>query len=52
MPIETTTPKDLGVDTTPRFDVVSVNEPPARAGGVKVASVQELVQKLKDDGVL
>lgn len=52
MPIETHSLSDLQVDTQPRFEVLSVNDPPARAGGIKVESVQELVKKLKSDGVL
>jgi len=48
-PIETLTPEDLGVDVTPRLTVVKVTEPPARAAGVKVASVAELVEKLKNE---
>ncbi len=48
-PIETLTPEDLGVDVTPRLTVVQVTEPPARAAGVKVASVAELVEKLKNE---
>ena len=48
-PIETLTPEDLGVDVTPRVTVVKVTEPPARAAGVKVASVAELVEKLKNE---
>ena len=52
MTIETQNIQDLGVDITPRFEVISVDDPPVRAGGVKVSSVQELVQKLKNDGLL
>ena len=48
-PIETVTPEDLGVDVTPRLTVVQVVEPPARQAGVKVASVAELVEKLKNE---
>ena len=48
-PIEALTPEDLGVDVTPRLTVVKVTEPPARAAGVKVASVAELVEKLKNE---
>jgi electron transfer flavoprotein beta subunit len=48
-PIETTTPEDLGVDVTPRLSVVKVSEPAARKAGVKVASVAELVDKLKNE---
>jgi electron transfer flavoprotein beta subunit len=47
------TPEDYGVDVSPRLTVVSVTEPPARKAGVKVASVAELVDKLKNEaGVL
>eukprot|EP01125_Pyxidicula_operculata_P001618 TRINITY_DN11462_c0_g1_i1.p1 TRINITY_DN11462_c0_g1~~TRINITY_DN11462_c0_g1_i1.p1 ORF type:complete len:266 (-),score=81.89 TRINITY_DN11462_c0_g1_i1:57-833(-) len=52
MPIEVITPETLGVDITGRLKVVSVEEPPGRKAGVKVASVQELVEKLKSAGVL
>ena len=48
-PIDTFTPADLGVDVTPRVKVVKVVEPPRRAAGVKVASVAELVQKLRNE---
>jgi len=52
MPIETLTPESLGVNVDPRIEVVSVTDPPIRAGGIKVKSVQELVDKLRSDGVL
>jgi electron transfer flavoprotein beta subunit len=43
----------LGVDVAPRLKVVKVTEPPKRAGGVKVESAADLVQKLKNEaGVL
>ena len=45
------TPADLGVDITPRFETVSVTEPPKRVGGVKVANVDELVAKLREAGI-
>ncbi|MEM9783490.1 MAG: electron transfer flavoprotein subunit beta/FixA family protein [Pseudomonadota bacterium] len=48
-PLETKTPADYGVDVTPRLSVVTVGEPPARQAGVKVGSVDELIQKLKDE---
>lgn len=48
-PIDVKTPDDLGVDITPRVRIVETTEPPARQAGVKVASVQELVAKLRDD---
>ncbi|WP_137125807.1 electron transfer flavoprotein subunit beta/FixA family protein [Roseomonas sp. HF4] len=46
-PIETVKPADLGVDVTPRLTVLKVEEPPKRQAGKKVASVQELVEKLR-----
>jgi electron transfer flavoprotein beta subunit len=52
-PLDVVKPADLGVDVAPRLQYVQVEEPAARKAGVKVASVQELVQKLKDEaGVL
>jgi len=52
-PIDTKTPADFGVDVTPRVRILEVAEPPKRKGGAKVASVQELVEKLKNEaGVL
>ena len=40
---------DLGVDVSPRLQVVKVEEPPARQAGVKVSSAAELVDKLKNE---
>jgi len=51
-PIAEKSPADYGVDTAPRLKVLKVSEPPRRGGGVKVASVGELLDKLKDAGVL
>ena len=48
-PLETKTPADYGVDIAPRLSVVKVAEPPKRKGGGKVASVDELVDKLKNE---
>ena len=42
-------PSDIDVDVTPRTEVVSVVEPPAREAGVKVGSAEELVEKLKNE---
>ena len=50
-PLETKSPADYGVDTAPRLKVTHVGEPPVRQAGVKVASVDELVAKLKALGV-
>lgn len=49
-PIDKKTPADLGVDITPRLEIISVDEPPTRQAGAKVADVNELVQKLKEAG--
>jgi electron transfer flavoprotein beta subunit len=51
-PIAEKTAAELGVDVTPRFKVLKVSEPPKRAAGAKVASVSELLDKLKADGAL
>ena len=52
-PMDEKTPADLGVDIAPRLEIVKTTEPEARAAGVKVADVQELVTKLKEEaGVL
>ncbi|MFO7854582.1 MAG: electron transfer flavoprotein subunit beta/FixA family protein [Paracoccaceae bacterium] len=52
-PMETKTPADYGVETVPRLAVVSVSEPPERKAGVIVGSVDELVDKLRNEaGVL
>lgn len=48
-PIETIKPADLGVDPTPRLTVLKVVEPPKRQAGKKVASVAELVAKLRTE---
>lgn len=47
--IDTLSPADLGVDPTPRLTVLKVEEPPTRKAGVKVGSVQELVEKLRGE---
>ncbi len=50
-PVATLTPAELGVDVTPRLVYTRFEEPPGRKAGVKVASVQELVEKLQAEGV-
>ena len=47
--LEVIKPEDLGVDYTPRLSVVKVAEPPQRIGGGKVADVDELIDKLKNE---
>jgi len=46
--IQTITAAELNVDITPRLNLVNVSEPSARKAGIKVSSVQELLQKLND----
>ena len=48
-PLETLTPDSLGVDIAPRLATLKVVEPSKRKGGGKVASVQELVAKLRNE---
>jgi len=48
-PLDEKTPADYGVDVSPRLSVVKTSEPAARAAGVKVGSVDELMAKLKDE---
>jgi len=48
-PIDEKSPADYGVDASPRLKVLKVSEPPKRKGGVKVKTVQELVDKLKNE---
>jgi electron transfer flavoprotein beta subunit len=52
-PIDEKSPSDLGVDVAARLEVLKTVDPPGRKAGVKVASVIELVAKLKNEaGVL
>lgn len=48
-PLDSMSPADLEVDVEPRLKLVKVSEPPARQGGVKVADVAELVDKLRNE---
>lgn len=48
-PLDKKSPADLGVDLTPRLNVLKVSEPPKRSAGIKVASAAELVAKLKNE---
>ena len=48
-PIAALAPGDLGVDLAPRLKTLKVAEPPKRQGGIKVASVEALVEKLKNE---
>ena len=48
-PLETKTPADFGVDMTSKLETVKVVAPKERSAGVKVASVDELIDKLKNE---
>jgi electron transfer flavoprotein beta subunit len=48
-PIDMKTPGDFGVTLKPRLKVLKVIDPPKRKAGVKVKSVEELVDKLKNE---
>jgi electron transfer flavoprotein beta subunit len=48
-PIDEKTAADYGVDIRPRLQLIKTTEPPARKAGVKVGSVAELVDKLKNE---
>ncbi|MCS5600829.1 MAG: electron transfer flavoprotein subunit beta/FixA family protein [Paracoccus sp.] len=51
-PLDEKTAADYGVDVSPRLEIVSTREPEGRKAGIKVDSVDELVAKLKDAGVV
>lgn len=48
-PLDVFTPEDLAVDVTPRFTTIEVNPPAEREAGVIVETVEELVDKLKNE---
>ncbi|CAG9813795.1 unnamed protein product [Phaedon cochleariae] len=49
-PIQKLSPKDLGVDVSPRIQVISVEDPPTRQAGAILPDVDALVGKLKEGG--
>ncbi|SHH92739.1 electron transfer flavoprotein subunit beta/FixA family protein [Marivita hallyeonensis] len=51
-PLDEKTAADYGVDVTPRLEIVKTSEPEERAAGIKVGSVDELVEKLKEAGAV
>ena len=51
-PLANKTPADYGVDPAPRLTVVKVEEPAKRSAGIKVKSVDELIEKLKTLGAI
>ena len=48
-PLETISCEDLGVDVSPRIETLKVSPPPERAAGIIVESIDELVDKLKNE---
>ena len=48
-PLDTTSPEELEVDTAARLTTLRVEPPPARQAGIKVETVAELVDKLKNE---
>ena len=48
-PIDEKSPEAYGVDIAPRLDVLKTVEPAQRKAGVKVKTVAELVDKLKNE---
>lgn len=48
-PMDVKSPADLGVDMTPRVTIEKVENPPERQAGIIVGSVDELVDKLKNE---
>ena len=51
-PLAQKTPADYGVDTAPRVHTLSVREPSKREAGIKVQSVDELIDRLRTAGVV
>jgi electron transfer flavoprotein beta subunit len=51
-PLAQKTPADYGVDTAPRLQTLSVREPSKREAGIKVQSVDELIDRLRTAGVV
>jgi electron transfer flavoprotein beta subunit len=51
-PLAQKTPADYGVDTAPRLQTLSVREPSKREAGIKVNTVDELIDRLRTAGVV
>ncbi|GAA4216313.1 electron transfer flavoprotein subunit beta/FixA family protein [Sagittula sp. NFXS13] len=51
-PLDAKTPADYGVDVSPRLEIVKTSEPATRSAGEIVGSVDELVAKLKEKGIV
>lgn len=51
-PLSEKTPADYGVDISPRLIVLSTDQPTTRSNGIIVGSVNQLVENLKEAGVI
>ncbi|MDQ7070907.1 MAG: electron transfer flavoprotein subunit beta/FixA family protein [Rhodobacterales bacterium] len=51
-PMDMKTAADYDVDISPRLEITATTEPSTRAAGIIVASVDELIEKLKDAGAI
>jgi electron transfer flavoprotein beta subunit len=51
-PMDEKTPADYGVEVSNRLEIIKTVEPAARAAGIKVGSVDELMAKLKEAGAV
>ncbi|MGP9805433.1 electron transfer flavoprotein subunit beta/FixA family protein [Paracoccus sp. NSM] len=51
-PLAQHSPEELGVTIAPRLNVIRVEEPAARASGIKVGSVAELLDRLKSEAAV
>ena len=47
--LDVMSPEELGVDMTPTVEVLSVEPPAEREAGIRVESIEELVDKLKNE---
>lgn len=48
-PLEIKKPSDFGVDMTANIEIIKVSAPKERSAGVRVSSVDELIDKLKNE---
>ena len=48
-PIEEIKVEDLNIDTEPRLEILKVEEPKSREAGIMVKSVDEMIEKLKNE---
>jgi electron transfer flavoprotein beta subunit len=48
-PLDVKTPSDLGVATDTRLEIVKISDPPVRKGGIKVETIDALLDKLKNE---